>query len=101
MLGGRKMSNIGMIMDELYAMALDRIENPKEGSYTNYLLEKGVDKIAKKVGEEACEVVIASKNGRSEETVAEISDLLYHLTVLMVQQGISMEEVYNELKKRR
>jgi len=95
------MSNIGIIMDELYAVVLDRIENPKEGSYTNYLLEKGVDKIVKKVGEEACEVVIAAKNGRTEETVAEISDLLYHLTVLMVQQGISMDEIYNELKKRR
>lgn len=95
------MSKIGSIIDELYDVVLDRIENPKEGSYTNYLLEKGVDKIAKKVGEEACEVVIASKNGKNEETISEISDLLYHLVVLMVQQGIQPDDVYEELKKRR
>ena len=95
------MSKIGEIMDELYAVVEDRIANPKEGSYTNYLLEKGVDKIAKKVGEEACEVVIAAKNGIKADTVPEISDLIYHLTVLIVQQQISMDEVYEELKKRR
>lgn len=95
------MSNIGLIMDELYDVVLDRIENPKEGSYTNYLLEKGVDKIVKKVGEEAFEVVIAAKNGKKEDTVAELSDLFYHLTVLMVQQRISLDEVYEELKTRR
>ncbi len=95
------MSKIGLIMDELYDVVTDRINNPKEGSYTNYLLEKGVDKIAKKVGEEAVEVVIASKNERRSETVEEIADLLYHLTVLIVQQGISLDEIHDELKKRR
>jgi len=95
------MSKIGEIIDELYAVVVDRIENPKEGSYTNYLIEKGVDKIAKKIGEEACEVVIASKNDDKAETVSEISDLLYHLVVLLVQQGIELDDVYNELKKRR
>lgn len=95
------MSKIGEILDELYDVVKDRMDNPKEGSYTNYLLEKGVDKIAKKVGEEACEVVIAAKNGRKNETVAEISDLLYHLTVLMAQQKIDLDEVYEELKTRR
>ncbi len=95
------MSKIGEIIDELYDVVIDRIENPKEGSYTNYLLEKGVDKIAKKVGEEACEVVIASKNDNKSETVAEISDLLYHLIVLMVQQGIKPDDIFEELKKRR
>lgn len=95
------MSNIGLIMDELYDVVLDRIENPKEGSYTNYLLEKGVDKIVKKIGEEAFEVVIAAKNGKKEDTIAELSDLFYHLTVLMVQQKISLDEVYEELKTRR
>jgi phosphoribosyl-ATP pyrophosphohydrolase len=95
------MSKIGEILDELYGVVEDRIANPKEGSYTNYLLEKGVDKIAKKVGEEACEVVIAAKNGIKADTVSEISDLMYHLTVLIVQQGISLDEVYEELKKRR
>ncbi|MDD2394062.1 MAG: phosphoribosyl-ATP diphosphatase [Eubacteriales bacterium] len=95
------MSNIGLIMDELYEVVIDRINNPKEGSYTNYLIEKGVDKIAKKVGEEAVEVVIAAKNERRSDTVAEVSDLLYHLTVLLVQQGISLDEIYDELKTRR
>ena len=60
-----------------------------------------MDKIAKKVGEEACEVVIASKNDNKSETVAEISDLLYHLIVLMVQQGIKPDDIFEELKKRR
>jgi phosphoribosyl-ATP pyrophosphohydrolase len=95
------MSHIGKILDELYEVVVDRIENPKEGSYTNYLIEKGVDKIAKKVGEEACEVIVASKNGIKEHTVSEISDLLYHLVVLMVQQGITHDEIYLELQKRR
>ena len=95
------MSNIGIIMDELYDVVQDRIKNPKEGSYTNYLLEKGVDKIVKKVGEEACEVVIAAKNGKKDETIYEMSDLLYHLTVLIVQQNITLDEIYDELKKRR
>ena len=95
------MSNIGLILDELYDVVTDRINDPKEGSYTNYLLEKGVDKIAKKVGEEAVEVVIAAKNERKSEMIAEVSDLLYHLTVLLVQQGISLDEIYDELKTRR
>lgn len=95
------MSKIGGILDELYDVVLERKENPKEGSYTNYLLEKGVDKITKKVGEEAVEVVIAAKNGEKTDTVEEISDLLYHLTVLLVQQDILFDEVYEELKKRR
>jgi len=95
------MSKIGSILDELYELVLDRKDNPKEGSYTNYLLEKGVDKIAKKVGEEAVEVVIASKNTRRSETVAEVSDLLYHLTVLLGELEISYDEVYEELKLRR
>lgn len=95
------MSNIGKIIDELYDVVIDRTKNPKEGSYTNYLMEKGTDKIAKKLGEEACEVIIAAKNTNREETVSEISDLLYHLVVLMVDQKISLDEIYNELKKRR
>lgn len=95
------MSKIGLIVDELYGVVKDRVENPREGSYTNYLIENGVDKIAKKVGEEACEVVIASKNEDKGEKIAEISDLIYHLVVLMVQQGITLDEIYDELKKRR
>ena len=84
----------------LYHTVLARKETHTEGSYTCYLFEKGLDKILKKCGEECSEVIIAAKNGENRETVMEISDLLYHLTVLMVQSGISMEEVEAELDKR-
>ena len=89
------------ILDELYAVITDRKENPKEGSYTNYLFDKGIDKILKKVGEESAEVIIAAKNNSKEETVYEASDLIYHLMVLMVDMGISLEDIYGELEKRR
>jgi phosphoribosyl-ATP pyrophosphohydrolase/phosphoribosyl-AMP cyclohydrolase len=95
------MSKIGAIMDELYEVVLDRQANPREGSYTNYLLNKGVDKICKKVGEEAAEVIIAAKNRSREELVYEASDLLYHLNVLLVEQNVSLDEIYEELKNRR
>lgn len=84
----------------LYETVTQRKEHPAEGSYTCYLFEKGIDKILKKCGEECSEVIIAAKNGDNTETVLEISDLLYHLTVLMVNQGISVEEVNAELTKR-
>ena len=84
----------------LYQTVLQRRENPQEGSYTCYLFEKGLDKILKKCGEECSEVIIAAKNGKNEETIGEISDLLYHLTVLMAEQGITPEEVNAELSKR-
>jgi phosphoribosyl-ATP pyrophosphohydrolase len=70
------MSQIGTIMDELYAVIEDRRANPKEGSYTNYLFDKGVDKICKKIGEEAAEVIIAAKNNNAGEIIYEVSDLL-------------------------
>jgi len=95
------MSQIGSIMDELYAVVVDRQTNPKEGSYTNYLLEKGRDKICKKIGEEASEVIIAAKNGNKEEITYEVSDLLYHLMVLLVEQGVDLDDIYSELKNRR
>jgi phosphoribosyl-ATP pyrophosphohydrolase/phosphoribosyl-AMP cyclohydrolase len=95
------MSNIGIILDELYDVVLDRQANPKEGSYTNYLLNKGIDKICKKVGEEAAEVIIAAKNNSKEEVIYEASDLLYHLNVLLVEQGVSLDDIFEELKKRR
>lgn len=85
---------------ELYATVLGRKEAKAEGSYTCYLFEQGLDKILKKCGEECAEVIIAAKNGRNGDTVPEISDLLYHLTVLMAQQGITLEEVEAELAKR-
>lgn len=89
------------VMDEVYQVVLDRQKNPKEGSYTNYLLEKGIDKILKKVGEETAEVIIGAKNEGSDEIIYEISDLLYHLTVLLVEKGATWEEIYKELGKRR
>ena len=89
------------ILKELYQVVADRRINPKEGSYTNYLFDKGLDKILKKVGEEAAEVIIASKNRSAAEVVYEVSDLVYHLMVLLVEQGITLNDIYNELKKRR
>ena len=70
------------ILCELYQVVLDRRSNPQEGSYTCYLFDKGLDKILKKVGEECAETIIAAKNGIAEDTVGEISDLLYHLCLL-------------------
>lgn len=89
------------ILQELYEVVAKRKENPKEGSYTNYLFEKGLDKILKKVGEESAEVIIASKNRSKEEVTYEVSDLVYHLMVLLVEQDVSLEEIYGELRKRR
>lgn len=79
---------------------MDRKQNPKEGSYTNYLFEKGIDKILKKVGEEATETVIAAKNPNLEELKYEVADLLYHLMVLMVERGLSWEDITQELSDR-
>lgn len=89
------------ILDELYSVILDRKENPKEGSYTCYLFEKGQDKMLKKIGEEASEVIIASKNNNREEICYEVSDLVYHLLVLLVSHGISLQEIAQELRSRR
>jgi len=89
------------ILQEIYDVVVDRKNNPKEGSYTNYLLDKGLDKILKKVGEEASEVIIGAKNENKDEIRYEIADLIYHLTVLMVQQGLTWEDICNELQSRR
>ncbi len=72
----------------------------KEGSYTTYLFEKGIDKILKKVGEESTEVIIAGKADDKKETIYEIADLCYHVMVLMIEMGISLEDIHNELKGR-
>lgn len=87
-------------LQQLYTVVSNRRNNPQEKSYTCYLFEEGLDKILKKVGEECSETIIAAKNGIKEDTVGEISDLLYHLTVMMVQQGISLEAVMEELDRR-
>ncbi len=84
----------------LYEMLVGRKVNKKEGSYTTYLFEKGIDKILKKVGEECTEVIIGAKGGDKAETVYEIADLLYHITVMMIEMGISLDEVTAELAKR-
>ena len=88
------------VLTALYETVINRKNNPKEGSYTCYLLDKGLDKILKKVGEECSETIIAAKNGDNGETVYEIADLIYHLTVMMVSQDIPLEDVLSELDKR-
>lgn len=89
------------VLEEVYQVVMDRKANPKEGSYTNYLFDKGIDKILKKVGEETSEVIIGAKNEGSGEIEYEISDLLYHLTVLLVEKGTSWDAIFKELGKRR
>ena len=86
--------------EDLMAMLRGRKEMPKEGSYTTYLFEKGVDKILKKVGEETTEVIIAAKDGDRPNTIYEIGDLMYHVMVLMVEMGISLEDIYREMASR-
>lgn len=88
------------VFEAVYDTIVDRRENPKEGSYTNYLFDKGIDKILKKVGEEATEVVIAAKNPNPEEVKYEMADFLYHAMVLMVEKGISWEDIIKELADR-
>lgn len=89
------------VFQGVYDVVMDRKVNPKEGSYTNYLFDKGIDKILKKVGEETAEVIIGAKNEGKEEIVYEISDLIYHLIVLMVEKGATWEDIFDELDKRR
>ncbi len=88
------------VFQEVYDVILDRKEHPKEGSYTNYLFDKGIDKILKKVGEECTEIVIAAKNPDKDEMKYEISDFLYHVMVLMAERGVTWEEITRELARR-
>lgn len=88
------------VFESVYDVIVDRREHPKEGSYTNYLFDKGIDKILKKVGEEATEIVIAAKNPDNEEVKYEMSDFLYHMMVLMVEKGVTWEDVTRELAQR-
>ncbi|WP_099202996.1 bifunctional phosphoribosyl-AMP cyclohydrolase/phosphoribosyl-ATP diphosphatase HisIE [Miniphocaeibacter massiliensis] len=83
-----------------YEIIKDRAENPVEGSYTNYLLREGVDKICKKIGEESAETIIGAKNNDKEEIIYESSDLLYHLSVLLYNQGITLDDLMLEIEKR-
>jgi len=99
----RKSSRFGNTMnvfEEVFGVILDRKEHPKEGSYTNYLFDKGIDKILKKCGEEATEIVIAAKNPNKEEIKYEIADFLYHMMVLMAECGVDWEDITEELAHR-
>lgn len=89
-----------MVFESVLGVIKDRKVHPKEGSYTNYLFDKGIDKILKKLGEEATEIVIAAKNPNANEIKYEIADFLYHMMVLMVEKGVSWEEITEELDKR-
>ena len=89
------------ILNDLYAVIQERRLNPVEGSYTNYLFDKGQDKILKKIGEEATETVIASKNNDKEEILYEMGDLWYHCLVLLAYHNISPDELFGELMNRR
>lgn len=88
------------ILYDVYDIIVDRVKNPKEGSYTNYLFEKGIDKMLKKVGEESAEVIIASKNYIKSEVQYETADLLYHLSVVLVEQGLTWNDIFEELSSR-
>jgi phosphoribosyl-ATP pyrophosphohydrolase len=88
------------MLNKLFEIILDRKMNPVEGSYTNKLLDSGYERIAQKVGEEAVEVIIAAGKQGRQRTIEESADLLYHLLVLLAQQGISLEDVETELKNR-
>ena len=86
--------------EDLMEMLRGRRDNPKEGSYTTYLFQKGLDKMLKKVGEETTEVIIAAKDGDKANTIYEIGDLMYHVMVLMIEMGISLEDVKKEMASR-
>lgn len=88
------------VFEDVYGVIEDRKIHPKEGSYTNYLFDKGIDKILKKVGEEATEIIIAAKNPDPEEIKYEISDFLYHVMVLMAERGVTWEDITKELARR-
>ncbi len=97
---GAKVANPHKVFEDVYQIIEDRKLHPKEGSYTNYLFDKGIDKILKKCGEEATEIVIAAKNPDPEEIKYEISDFLYHVMVLMVEKGVTWEDITRELANR-
>ena len=88
------------VLDEVYARIQDRRTNPKEKSYTSYLINEGIDKVLKKIGEETAETIIAAKNGVKSELIGEISDLAYHMLVLMFIQGVTPRDVRAKLAER-
>ena len=88
------------VLNQVSEVIEDRRMNPQEGSYTNYLFDKGLDKILKKVGEEATETIIAAKNQDKDEIVYEMADLIYHLTVLMTVTNVTWDDIFSELARR-
>ena len=94
------MSHAKNIISTLYSVIEERKEKPEEGAYTTYLFNEGIDKILKKVGEEASEVIIGAKNSSKEEVIYETSDLVYHMLVLLGEMGISIDDIKEELYKR-
>ena len=99
--GGKPEEEIGSVLANLYALIEARERERPEGSYTTYLFDKGLDKILKKVGEESAETIIAAKNEDGERLTSEVADLVYHLLVLLVARGVSLEQVGAELAQRR
>jgi phosphoribosyl-AMP cyclohydrolase / phosphoribosyl-ATP pyrophosphohydrolase len=98
---GKEHSNLSTLLDHLYDIVKEREQQRPPNSYTTYLFNEGLDKILKKVGEECAETIVAAKNDTIEPLVSEVSDLLYHLIVLLVARGVSLEQIREELAKRR
>ena len=98
---GTRRDDLGPLLDHLYQLIQSRERERPDGSYTTYLFEEGLDKILKKLGEESAETIIAAKNDDDERLTAEVSDLVYHLLVLLVARGVSLSQVAAELGKRR
>ena len=96
-----KQTNSDQLLDRLYGIVKERNEQRPEGSYTTYLFNEGLDKILKKFGEESTETIVAAKNDEEERLVAEVADLVYHLIVLLVARGISLDQIRKELARRR
>jgi len=98
---GSHASSIGALVDQLYELIESRERERPSDSYTTYLFDEGLDKILKKLGEESAETIIAAKNDDQRRLVSEVSDLVYHLLVLLVARGVSLEDVADELRQRR
>ena len=98
---GVETNDLGSLLNELYDLIQRRERERPAGSYTTYLFDKGIDKILKKIGEESAETIVAAKNDDSKSLVAEVADLVYHLLVLLVARGVSLEEIGTELAQRR
>ena len=96
----REAEDLGVLLNQLYDLVESRKRERPEGSYTTYLFDEGLDKILKKVGEESAETIIAAKNKNTNGLVAEVSDLIYHLLVLLVERGVSLDEIRQEMAQR-